>query len=155
MIFTLSILINLCLIVAVYLIHRDFDDRSFLDNEFKEHLRKWVKEQKPPRVDYSKINGKLEQVYRKASIAEKMGERAFNMASSANLGVIALQKSLVVPRLLTKKQGTQNALAKKGVDDLFSTSDSFDYLMPILSDEQIELIEKAQEFKRKEMEKQN
>lgn len=132
------------------------EDFRFRENVFiRDRLQKLVSQYKSPRVDYSKINGKLEQVYRKASIAEKMGERAFNMASSANLGVIALQKSLVVPRLLTKKQGTQNALAKKGVDDLFSTSDSFDYLMPILSDEQIELIEKAQEFKRKEMEKQN
>lgn len=95
--------------------------------------------------------GLIEGAIRKAAIAEKMADRAFNMASSANLGVIALQKALAVPRLLTKEQGQRNELAKQNIDALFSGGDALDFLKPIATEEELLAIEKIQEDKRKQM----
>jgi hypothetical protein len=94
-----------------------------------------------------KLDGKLDKYFISAKIAEKFAERAFNMASSANLGVIALQKSLAQPRIMTKHQTVRNELAKNEVDKLFTTEGSFDFLRPILSDEENDLLD--------EMEKHN
>ena len=84
-------------------------------------------------------------MYIRSVIAEKMADRAFNMASSANLGVVALQKALVVPRLMTKPQAKQNELAKNDVDKIFSSDGKFDWLRPILSDEDLDILDKAEE----------
>lgn len=83
-------------------------------------------------------------MYLSSKIAEKMAERAFNMASSANLGVVALQKSLQVPRIATKQQTLQNQLAKDNVDKLFSSKGTFDWLRPILSEEELEVLDKVE-----------
>jgi len=98
-----------------------------------------------PKVNYKQIEGILNKTHQKAAIAEKMGERAFNMASASNLGVIALQKALVVPRIMTRAQQKQNQLAKNGVDKLFTTKGGFDFLKPVLSDEDLEILEKMEE----------
>lgn len=97
------------------------------------------------------IKGTDGRVYIKAKIAEKTADRAFNMASSANLGVVALQKALAVPRLMTKQQGLQNKFAKNEVDKLFNGEGTFDWLRPILSDEELEIIDKAEELKERQM----
>ena len=78
-----------------------------------------------------------------------MADRAFNMASTANLGVVALQRALAVPRLLNKAQVQSNQLAKNGVDKLFNTSGGFDWLKPILSDEELDILEEAEKLKNK------
>ena len=94
-------------------------------------------------------------MYISAKIAEKTADRAFNMASSANLGVIALQKSLATPRLLTKTQATRNGLAKKEVDELFSNNGPLDWLYPVASDEEREVLDKIREEKDKAALKEN
>jgi hypothetical protein len=101
--------------------------------------------------EIDKMVGLREAATRKAAIAEKTADRAFNMASSANLGVIALQKALAVPRLLTKEQGQRNELAKQNIDALFSGSDALDFLKPIATEDELLAIEKIQEDKRKQM----
>ena len=96
--------------------------------------------------------GKMDKMYIRSVIAEKMAERAFNMASTANLGVLALQKALQVPRVLNKQQGVKNQLAKNDIDKLFNNSGTFDYLRPILSDEENELLDNLEkdQFKSEE-----
>lgn len=103
-----------------------------------------IRELKLARVNLDPLKGEVRSLEIKAAIAEKMADRAFNMASSANLGVVALQKALAVPRLMTKAQVQQNQLAKKGVDKLFTTSGNFDWLKPVLSDEELDLLEAAE-----------
>jgi hypothetical protein len=78
-----------------------------------------------------------------------MADRAFNMASTANLGVVALQKSLALPKIMTKQQAQQNQLAKEGVDKLFSGVGGFDWLRPLLSEEELDILDKAEQHKEK------
>ena len=104
-----------------------------------------------PRRD-NKLYGKIDKMYCRSVIAEKMAERAFNLASSANLGVVALQKSLVVPRIITKPVAQQNQLAKDQVNGLFSKQadgSGFDWLRPILSDEELDILDKVEEHNKK------
>lgn len=96
-----------------------------------------------------KIEGKLQKYYISAKIAEKFAERAFNMASAANLGVVALQKSLATPKIMTAQQSIKNQLAKKEVDKLFSTDGGFDFLRPILSDEENDILDSIEQQKLK------
>lgn len=102
-----------------------------------------------PVVGNSKLEGKVTKMYIAAKIAEKTADRAFNLASSANLGVIALQKSLAVPRVITRTQATQNQLAKKTIDELFSGNDDIlDFLRPTATDDELEVIDKIQDERR-------
>jgi hypothetical protein len=80
-----------------------------------------------------------------------MADRAFNMASTANLGVVALQKSLARPQLVTRQKLTENQLANKEVDKLFTTEGSFDWLRPLMSDEENEILDEAEKLKIKNM----
>lgn len=134
MIFTLSIIINLCLIFAVWRISKKEPKVLSFTREI---------------TNDRQLRGKLDKMYIRSVIAEKMAERAFNMASSSSLGVIALQKALVVPRLMTKQQGKQNELAKNEVDKIFTANGNFDWLRPILSDEDLDILDKAEEDFRK------
>lgn len=127
MTFTLSILINLCLIFAVWRVAK----RKPIA------VTRYAK----PIIKTTLIAEDLQKYYIVAKMAEKTADRAFNLASSANLGVIALQKSLAVPRIMTKTQATQNRLAKQTVDELFTTGDKFDFLRPILSDEELNVLD--------------
>lgn len=147
---------TLLLIVAIYLAYRDSiknhnrhveDSKVWLD--FLEN--KFAKGYKEMRERFDKLDGVQKKTQISAKIAEKTADRAFNMASSANLGVVALQKALAVPRLMTKQQGLQNKFAKNEVDKLFNGEGTFDWLRPILSDEELEIIDKAEELKERQM----
>jgi len=96
-----------------------------------------------------KLKGKLDATHVSAKIAEKFAERAFNMASSANIGIVALQKSLATPRIMTAQQSIQNQLAKKEVDKIFTTDGGFDFLRPILSDEENDILDSIEQQKLK------
>lgn len=137
MIFTLNILIDLCLIAAILLLSK----------------RKRLVEVRFPIIKKDKkLYGKLDKMYIRSIIAEKMSERAFNLASTANLGIVALQKSLLVPRLMTKTQGLQNKLAKEDINGLFSNGvegSGFDWLRPILSPEENDILDKISEHNAK------
>lgn len=92
-----------------------------------------------------KIEGQMEQVRRAAAISEKLADRAFSLASSANVGLGILSKSLAVrPRHLSKEQSAQNQKAKEQLADLFGMEE-YEYLKPLLNDEELDILEKAQE----------
>jgi len=134
MIFYLNILINLCLVFALWRISKR------KPNIVLEHVIEKTSD---------KIKGKFEKTHIKAVIAEKMAERAFNLASAANLGVVALQKTLTRPIMMTKQQGTRNELARKEIDKIFSTEGNFDFLRPILSDEELDVLDSMEHEKNK------
>jgi hypothetical protein len=134
MIFILNILINLLLILSVFLLTK----RRRINREVVEIH----KEDKA-------LRGKLDKMYIKVALAEKIADRAFNMASSANLGVMALQKSLATPKYISKVQSERNGLAKKEVDALFSDKGNFDWLRPILSDEELDILDNAERAEQK------
>lgn len=131
--YILTTLINVCFLIAIWSIRN-------------QKVIKEIKERTT--IKYSKkIIGQLNQLSLKVKLSEKVSDRAFNMASSANLGVIALQKSLQVPRVINKQQGLKNQLAKNDVDKLFSNQGNFDYLRPILSDEENDLLDNIERDK--------
>lgn len=158
MIFTLSILISICLILAVYRLYRQYHHHQLA-------MRCWAKDiDRVARLKFDDLYDKYEGLQRRiektkgqvakshisAKIAEKTADRAFTLASSANLGVVALQKTLQTPRLVNKEQAQRNQLAKNDIDKLFSTENgNLDWLKPILSDEDLEIVEKAEEYARK------
>ena len=137
-IFILNSLIDICLIVAIWKV-----------NKKKPKEKTIVVNRVSPMKE---LFGRVDKMHIRSVIAEKMAERAFNMASSANLGVLALQKALQVPRVLNKQQGVKNQLAKNDIDKLFNNSGTFDYLRPILSDEENELLDNLEkdQFKSEE-----
>lgn len=146
-------LTNLCLIVAVWRLSKSpcCFDRALITNKifwqtfrhFEEECKKNIKKA------ITKADGERNGAVIRAAVAEKFAERAFNMASAANLGVVALQKSLATPRIMTPTQVTKNQLAKKEVDNLFTSNGGFDYLRPILSDEENDILDAIEEQKLK------
>lgn len=148
MIFTLTILIDVCLIFAVWgLLKKNQEIEDYLDNMNIAYNESWIRIEEKFSYTLKKNLGRLDKIQVQSKIAEKMADRAFNMASSANLGVVALQKALATPRLMTKPQVTKNQLAKNEVDKLFTTEGNFDWLRPILSDEELEILDKAEDLK--------
>lgn len=89
----------------------------------------------------------------KAKVSEKLSERAFSLASSANLAIMALQRTLQTrPQYATKKQQIQNEVAQQDVmETVGGTTDysGFDWMYPILDDEERELIDNARALKEK------
>lgn len=155
----LIIFSQLCLIFAVWQLAKAEGDREFQAMVLKKKLWQEIEnmathwQEKVDRYGKKasdKLEGKANQVVFHAKLAEKMADRAFNMASSANVGIAILQKALATPRLMTKQQGLQNEVAKNGVDKLFSRGGSFDYLRPILSDEENDLLDQAEELHRQQ-----
>ena len=93
---------------------------------------------------------KIDKALIRGAIAEKFAERAFSLASSANIGVVALQKTLQTrPRVPSRENLLRNELAKREVDSLFQPSGSFDWLRPILSDEENDLLDQVEEHQKK------
>ncbi len=89
------------------------------------------------------LNGKMDKVMLSAKLADKMAERAFTLASSANVASAILQRNLSGrSRIISSQQGTKDELAKKQLRELFG-KDEMEFLKPILTDEEIELYEEA------------
>lgn len=136
MITYLNILIDLLLIFAVwqsfrFRVHWNLQHRSDVWGHvlaFKREYRERIK------YELGKIEGRRTKMYISAKIAEKFAERAFTMASTANLGVIALQKTLQTPRFMHKEQSQRNQLAKNEIEELYNGTDSngsHDYLSSV------------------------
>jgi hypothetical protein len=146
----LNIIIDLILIWAVDRTRRELflsasAHRLKVNNYLNEILLK------PFRIPELKaLNGKMDKLYVASKISEKFAERAFTMASTANLGVIALQKALQTPKFLTKVQSQRNQLAKNEVDKLFTTEGEFDYLRSILPQEEIDVLDAIERQKMKD-----
>lgn len=86
-------------------------------------------------------------MYIRSVTAEKLAERAFTAANASSLGVIALQKALAVPRIMTKTQSDQNQLAKNTIDKLFTTEGGYEFMRPFLSDEDNALLDELDKKK--------
>lgn len=100
-----------------------------------------------------RLSGITNKVIIDSKVATKVADRAFNLASAANLGVVALQKTLATPRLMTKQQSRLNQLAKKSVDELFITEGAYDWMRPALSDEDLEILDEIEKNKMKSQNK--
>lgn len=151
---TLIIFSQLCLIMAIWGVWRrqEVDDNWTTRLRVQDSLRISALENRPiAKVNYSQIEGKMNQLMIQSKLAEKMADRAFNMASSANVGIVVLQRALAVPRLMTKAQGVRNEVAKNGVEAVFTKEGNMDWLRPILSDEENDLLDKAEELHNKEI----
>jgi hypothetical protein len=116
-IYMMDFLINVCLIFAVWRIQASI----------KGEMRK-----------------ARDELFVEAKVTEKLSSRAFNLANSATLGVVALQKALAVPRVLTKEQGELNAVAKEEVDELFKVGGTMEWMKPLMSEDELDAYEKAQ-----------
>ena len=161
MIFTLNILIDLCLIWVAWKNYKRIKFMESLSMSYAldidsheysiKHLLKRV-----PKVDYSKINGQLEKAQRRAAIAEKLAERAFSLANTATLGVVSLSKTLPVRHRYANKEDLKtNELAKDAISSAYQrewgvklepelhTYDEF------LDDSEKEILKNAQNYDQK------
>jgi hypothetical protein len=95
------------------------------------------------------LSGKVDGLIIAAKVAEKMADRAFTMASSANVANGIIQRALHSrPPGLGKSQQLKDQVARKKLEDLFGR-DEMEFLKPLLSEEELELLEEAQEKMRK------
>ena len=164
MILILTTSINICLLcVVIYLAFRmrkekdeymgktlQIADSFYGRQEYDmNEMRKLIKEVRGAEHGYirSAIKGEIDQYTIIAKVAQKMADRAFNMASSATIGVVALQRSLAIPKPVTKQQGLQNKLASEQVDALFKD----EWLRATMSPEEIDLLEKSLDHRNKFM----
>jgi hypothetical protein len=93
------------------------------------------------------MTGVADQTRMRSRMAEKFSERAFSLASSANLACMAIQRTLQVrPQYVVKNQQIANEVAQKTVMEKVGGSkdySGFDWIYPILSDEDRDLLDKA------------
>lgn len=101
----------------------------------------------------NQVEGLLKQVQIQAKVSSKLSERAFNLSSSANLAVMHLQKSLAVrpafvPR---KKQIANESTQNQVINDVGGAPEhsGFDWLYPVLSEEERELLDNAVAYRAK------
>ncbi len=93
--------------------------------------------------EMKRLEGRFNKCLIASKIAEKMASRAFALASSSNVGVGILSKALISrPRLLTKAQAVKDEVAKKNLSEVFGESEA-EWLKPLLSDDEIDLLEEA------------
>lgn len=91
------------------------------------------------------LSGLLAKEHIQTRIATKLAERAFNLASTANVGNAILAKTLQSrPRLKTKEQLLKNDLAQKKLDDLLG-GDEYDFLRSVMSDEENDLLDQVKQ----------
>ena len=96
---------------------------------------------------YTKIKAEREQAHIKVAIASKFAERAFSMASTANVACMALQRSLQVRKVYTPKpQLIANEIAQKEVSKAVGGSvdySNIDWLYPTLSEDERDIVDNA------------
>lgn len=87
----------------------------------------------------------LDKSLRDAKVCEALSRRAFSLASICHIGLGVIQKTLIArPVYLTEDQKKRNAVAKKKLTDLFG-NEQLSYLEPIMTDEDLEILEQAHE----------
>lgn len=80
-----------------------------------------------------------------ARLAEKFADRAMSLASGANIATIALQRAIFSGRRMpSKEQIERDRLARKKVKDILGGSE-WEYLKPLLNEEELDVLEKAME----------
>lgn len=82
-------------------------------------------------------------IHRSVRTSEKLAERAFSLASSANVGLVSVSRTLnTKPRLPSRHTSTQDALINKKVDKMFGdTFDQYEWLRPVLSNEENDVLD--------------
>lgn len=95
------------------------------------------------------LSGKVDGLLISAKVSEKTADRAFTMASSANVANGIIQRALYSrPKSLGKTQEVRDQVARKKLEDLFG-KDEVEFLKPILSEDELDLLEQAQEAMKK------
>jgi len=136
----MNILIDLCLIFALWRFYREEPRRTVVKQK---HVYPVVRE-----CISNKLKGEISGTLCKVAIAEKFAERAFSLASTANLSCMYLQKSLATrPAFVSHQKQLQNeviqAEVQKAVGGTTQDMAGFDWLYPCLSEEERDLIDKA------------
>jgi hypothetical protein len=101
---------------------------------------------------YKELEKTSSKLYQNTKVAKVMSERAFNLASSANLACVIISKGLQTrPRLPSKENLVANELAKKKVGDIFGgdIDGDLDWLRPVLSDEELKVLDALKEVQTK------
>jgi hypothetical protein len=143
--FSLSILIQAYLFARGY---RSLDERiktqTHLNYRFRDYYESQIGIYKRP---IGALQGLISKLTIQSKIATKTADRAFNLASSANIGNAIIAKTLQSrPRTPTRENLLENDLVKKKIEDQFNNGgDFFDYLRPTLSNDEIEALETIQE----------
>lgn len=87
--------------------------------------------------------GLIQQLTIEAKVTKKLAENAFRMASASNVSVSILSKGIGArPKFISKEQLVSEAVAKGKLEDLFGNEEA-EFLKPLLSDDEIELIDEA------------
>lgn len=148
----MNILIDALLLLVIYLQYRELQKQWWLLMGFRHKiwaLRDDVAKLPSPR----RAEGLSQKAVIKAAISAKLAERSFSLASSANLAVMAMQRTLSVrPRHLPKPQQVADAVAQKTVMEQVGGSpdySGFDWMYPILNEEERDLLDKALEHSQK------
>lgn len=101
------------------------------------------------RRDLQKVFGKLEKALQQSSISEKFAQRAFGMASQANVTMASIANLLQRrPAPLSNKDLAKNEEIKRKLQDVFGESE-FEFIKPLLSDDELELLDDILEKRRK------
>jgi len=98
---------------------------------------------KPNNHELKKSIGQAHKALITAKIAEKTAERAFSLASSANVGVGVLSRALATrPKWISRDQTIRDEVAKKQLGELFG-EDQSEWIKPLLDDDEIALFDEA------------
>jgi hypothetical protein len=141
------ILIDLLLVVAIgclwWMLRLEKQQRRNIPRYFSNRIHEEMSSRE--RGFEVRIRGLLTKTHIKASIAGKMAEKAHSLATGAALGVAVLQKVLPRLRPATKEQEKQQAHVKEELHKLFSDERISDYLRPVLSAEDLDILEKSED----------
>lgn len=92
-----------------------------------------------------RVDGLINKAVIESRVSSKMSERSFSLASAANVGVAILGKAIQSkPIIPTKHNQAKAEVAQKSLIELLGEEES-EYIKPLLDDEELELLEKAQE----------
>lgn len=129
---------------AVRRLHKSLEMTSLILFKLKADIDELAKEAKG---DRNRFLGRLAKTELKTRIAEKFAEKGMSLASGANIATIAIQRSLYSGRRMpTKEVLERDALARKKVQDILGGSE-WEYLKPLLNEEELDVLEKAMEHK--------
>lgn len=97
--------------------------------------------------------GRTAAVEIKASVSEKLAERAFSLASSANVALMGIQRALQTrPVQLSRRQQIGNEVGQKKVMEAVGGAGNysgFDWIYPILSEEERNIVDNALEHEQR------
>jgi hypothetical protein len=140
-------------LMVLYKMEKGWKKRE--DRYVAEQYKIWVQYIKAFRNIEKELYGKLDSFQVKVKLAEKLADRAFSLASSANLGLVALSRTLAVrPVYASKKQMVKNELAQKQTEEaIFGVKkpeevdySQVDWMYAALDDEEREIVDSARQL---------